>query len=88
MRLHSILSPPSYRVGIRADVAEVVSQGKNVFARHVISADTGIRSGDEVLVVDPESNLVATGSAVLSGEVMLSFNYGAAVKVRHGRSQQ
>ena len=87
-RLHGILSPPSYRVVIRDDVTEVVAEGKNVFARHVVSADPAIRAGDEVLVVDAGDALVATGSAILSGEEMLSFNYGAAVKVRHGRSPQ
>ncbi len=85
-RLHGILSPPSYRVTIQEEVKEVVSEEKNVFARHVVSADPAIRAGDEVLVVDAGDILIATGSAVLSGEEMLSFNYGAAVKVRHGRS--
>jgi conserved protein with predicted RNA binding PUA domain len=83
-RLHAILPAPHYRVVIRDDVAEFVSQGKNTFAKHVITADPAIRAGDEVIVVAGNDRLVACGVAVLSGDEMLSFNYGQAVKVRQG----
>ena len=83
-RLHEILPAPDYRVVILTDVAEFVAQGKNTFAKHVISADPQIRAGDEVLVVSGDDRLVACGTAILSGEEMLAFNYGVAVKVRQG----
>jgi len=83
-RLHAILPAPGYRVVIRDDVAEFVAQGKNTFAKHVVSADPRIRAGDEVLVVSGDDRLVACGTAMLSGEEMLAFNYGVAVKVRQG----
>ena len=83
-RLHGILSAPDYRVVLRDDVAEFVVQGKNAFARHVVSADPRIRAGDEVLVVTANDHLIACGKAMLSGEEMLAFNYGGAVKVREG----
>jgi uncharacterized protein with predicted RNA binding PUA domain len=83
-RLHYTLPFPAYRVTIRGDVAEFPRNGKNVFARHVIAADQEIRSGDEVLVVTDKDELLATGTAVLSGEEMLHFKYGVAVKVRQG----
>ena len=83
-RLHAILPAPHYHVVIRDDVAEFVSQGKNTFAKHVITADPAIRAGDEVIVVAGNDRLVACGVAVLSGDEMLSFNYGQAVKVRQG----
>lgn len=83
-RLHAILPAPDYRVVIRDDVAEFVAQGKNAFAKHVVSADPRIRAGDEVLVVTAADHLVACGKAMLSGEEMLAFNYGGAVKVREG----
>jgi uncharacterized protein with predicted RNA binding PUA domain len=67
------------------DVAEFIRQGKNTFAKHVIAADPAIMAGDEVMVVDEKDQLLATGSAVLSGGEMLLFNYGVAVKVRQGR---
>ena len=85
-RLHRALPPPAYRVVIRDDVAEFIGAGKNVFSKHVVSADPGIRAGDEVMVVCSGDVLLATGTAVISGAEMLAFNYGLAVKVRQGRS--
>jgi uncharacterized protein with predicted RNA binding PUA domain len=85
LRLLAALRPPAYRVVASGDVAEFIRQGKNMFAKHVIAADPAIRAGDEVMVVDGEDQLLATGSAVLSGGEMLLFNYGVAVKVRQGR---
>ena len=85
IRLLSVLSPPAYRVTVTGDVAEFIRKGKNTFAKHVIAADPEIRAGDEVMVVDDQDLLLATGSALLSGEEMLLFNYGVAVKVRQGR---
>jgi uncharacterized protein with predicted RNA binding PUA domain len=84
-RLKSALHASAYRVVIDESVVEFVEKGKNAMAKHVTSADPEIRAGDEVLVVTPADDLVATGSAVLSGEEMLAFNYGVAVNVRKGR---
>jgi uncharacterized protein with predicted RNA binding PUA domain len=84
-RFRAGLHPPAYRVVVAGEVAEIIGQGKNVFARHVVTADPTIRAGDEVVVVNPSDELLATGEAVLSGGEMLVFNYGAAVKVRQGR---
>ncbi|MCU0633062.1 MAG: pseudouridine synthase [Methanolinea sp.] len=86
IRLHHILPPPAYRVSILSEVAEFILKGKNTFCKHVVSADQGIRSGDEVLVITGDDELLATGMAVLSGPEILVFNYGVAVKVRQGRS--
>ncbi len=83
-RLHACLPPPAYRVVVQDDVAEFIAQGKNVFAKHVISADPAIASGDEVLVVASGDRLLACGTAILSGAEMPVFNYGGAVKVRQG----
>jgi uncharacterized protein with predicted RNA binding PUA domain len=85
LRLLSSLPPPAYRVMVTGEVVEILRQGKNTFAKHVIAADPAIRAGDEVMVVNGEDDLLATGSAVLSGGEMLIFNYGVAVKVRQGR---
>jgi len=85
LRLKEALPPPGYRVVINPEVAEFARAGKNAFARHVTAADTAIRGGDEVLVVGESDELLATGSAMMSGEEMLAFNYGVAVKVRQGR---
>ncbi|HDR72726.1 MAG TPA: pseudouridine synthase [Methanoculleus sp.] len=85
LRLMPALESPAYRVVIDETVVEFVGKGKNAMAKHVIAADAEIRAGDEVLVVTAADDLVATGSAALSGEEMLAFNYGVAVNVRKGR---
>jgi conserved protein with predicted RNA binding PUA domain len=88
LRLMQAIPPPGYRVVILDDVGEFIAAGKNTFAKHVISADPVIRAGDEVLVVSQKGDLLATGSAQLSGPEMLVFNYGVAVKIRQGRSSE
>jgi uncharacterized protein with predicted RNA binding PUA domain len=84
-RLKEAIPPPGYRVTMDPSVSEFIARGKTAFAKHVVSADHGIRAGDEVLVITGEDELLATGMALLSGAEMLSFNYGPAVKVREGR---
>jgi len=84
-RLREAIPPPAYRVTMDPSVSEFIARGKTAFARHVVSADPGIRAGDEVLLVTGNDELLATGIALLSGAEMLSFNYGPAVKVRQGR---
>ncbi|MDD3622829.1 MAG: pseudouridine synthase [Methanofollis sp.] len=83
-RLKAGIPAPAYRVVMMEDVVEFVAQGKNAFAKHVIAADPGIRPGDEVLVVREDDDLLGTGEAALSGDEMMAFDYGVAVKVRKG----
>jgi uncharacterized protein with predicted RNA binding PUA domain len=87
-RLRQAIPPPGYRAGIDPSVSEFIAAGKTAFAKHIVSADPGIRAGDEVLLVTGEDGLLATGTALLSGAEMLSFNYGPAVKVREGRESR
>lgn len=75
---------PRLRAVIEESVAGVVAEGRNVFARHVLEADSGIRPGDEVIVVDEEDMLTAVGRALLNGEEMVAFSRGVAVKTRVG----
>ncbi len=83
--LHRVLPAPRMRVTVNSEAAPFARGGKTVFARHVISVDPGIRSGDEVLVVDSQDKLLATGTARLSAIEMLSFQLGVAVDVREGK---
>lgn len=66
------------------NVSDIIAKGGDVFAVHVVEADNEIRTGDEVVVVDQSSRLLAVGRAVLSGEEMKAFKKGVAVKVRRG----
>ena len=88
VRLREAIPPPAYRVTIDPSVSEFVAKGKTAFAKHVVSADPGIRAGDEVLLVREDDDLLATGMALLSGAEMLSFKYGPAVKIREGRESR
>jgi len=87
-RLAAVLAPPAYRVVVQEDVATFIAAGKNAMAKHVVATDAGIRAGDEVLVVTGDDVLLATGVALLSGQEMLAFNYGVAVKVRQGKGAE
>ncbi len=81
-RLHAHFTAPRLRVVASDDAAPFVAKGGNVFARHVLAVDHEIRAGEEVLVVDGQDQLLATGKAVLAPEEMLQMNRGVAVSIR------
>lgn len=82
-RLHAFFAPPRLRVTVSEDAAPFVAKGGNVFAKHVQSVDPQIRAGEEVLVVDAQDQLLATGKAVLAPEEMVQIKRGAAVLTRN-----
>lgn len=75
-------------VTVRDDVSKFIGEGRSVFAKHVLEADSDIRPKDEVIVVDESGRVLAVGRAVLSGEEMIAFKRGVAVKVRRGRMEE
>ncbi len=75
---------PRFRVVVQNDVEEFIRMGRNVFAKHVLAADKGIRPESDVLIVDENDALLGVGKAVLTGREMTVFKTGAAVKTRHG----
>ncbi len=81
-RLHDHFQSPRLRVVACEDAAPFVAKGGNLFARHVLSVDPEIRAGEEVLVVDAQDRLLATGTAVLAPEEMLQIKRGLAVAAR------
>ncbi len=83
-RLMKAFCYPKLRVVVDRRVGEFIASGKNVFAKHVVNADDNIRAGDEVIVVDEDDRLLATGRAALSAFEMLEFSRGVAVSVRQG----
>jgi predicted RNA-binding protein (TIGR00451 family) len=76
-----------YSVTVMDEVSEFVSQGKNVFAKHVIAAGEKIRPGDEVVVLDQKKRVIGVGRALLTREEMLTFKVGVAVKTRRGKNR-
>ncbi|NJF25993.1 tRNA guanosine(15) transglycosylase TgtA [Thermococcus sp. Bubb.Bath] len=83
-RLHKVLPFPGMRVVIDEDAEPFARKGKNVFAKFVVDADQGIRPYDEVLIVNRNDELLATGQTLLNGEELKAFQQGLAVKVRRG----
>ena len=83
-RLHEFIKYPGKRVVVNTDAIPFVAKGKNAFAKHVIASDPDIRAGEEVIVVDENDMLLATGKAVLCAVEMIAFKKGMAVEVRSG----
>ncbi len=75
----------TYKVTIDSDVSEFVAAGKSALAKFVKTADSKLRAGEEVLVLDEVQNLLGTGKALISGQEMTTFNRGVAVQIRHPR---
>jgi uncharacterized protein with predicted RNA binding PUA domain len=86
-RLVSSVNSLGCTVAIQDDVAEVIAQGRNVMAKHVVEAGGGIRPGDEVIVLDSKKEVQGVGRALLTGEEMLVFRTGVAVRTRRGRDR-
>lgn len=75
-------------VKVRQDISNIVADGHDVFAAHIIDADDAIHAKDEVVVVDENNCVLAVGRAMLSAQEMRSFKTGVAVKVRHGSNKE
>jgi len=70
------------KVRVPVELAKFYQEGGDVFAKHVLKADE-LKPREEVGVF-AGSKLLAVGEALLSGEEMISFDRGTAVKVREG----
>jgi len=73
----------TFIITIEKDAGEFVAQGKSALAKFVINANSNLKAGEEVLVINEEQQLLGTGRALLSGSEMLVFDRGVAVVVRH-----
>ena len=83
-RLLDALPDQSYRVVVGDESEPFIREGRNVFAKFVHAADPTIRPHDEVLITHEDGSLLGVGRAELSGDGMLAFETGMAVKVRQG----
>jgi len=78
------IDKPRFRVVVTEDVEEMIVEGRDLFAKHVVEADTQIRPMEEVVITNSKDEVVAVGKALLTGEEMLLFKHGKAVRVRMG----
>ncbi len=76
--------PPTFRIVIQDDVGGFISEGRNVFAKHVVDIDLDLLPEDEVIIVDTKDRLLALGRLVLPPIEVKKFNWGVAVKTRKG----
>lgn len=83
--LHSKLDYPRCRVVVDGESEPFAREGKNIFAKFVIECDKNIRANDEVLIVNEDDELLATGKSLLCSEEIMDFSYGQAIKTRRGR---
>lgn len=83
-KLKEALPYPKKRVVMNADAAPFVAKGKTAFCKFVVDCDPEIRALEEVILVDAEDNLLATGQALLCAAEMKAFKKGTAVSVRYG----
>lgn len=78
------LAPARCIVTVKDDASKFIAEGNDVFVINVAKADSEIRPKDEVIVVNDDGEILAVGRAVISGEEMMAFKSGVAVKVRRG----
>lgn len=69
------------RYWVRLDVESV--KGGSIFAVGVQEADTAIRPGDEVIVINKNDEVIGVGRSDMSGREMCELNKGRAVTLRH-----
>jgi len=74
-------------VVVCTEVSEFIKTGGDVFAKHIVHAPISLRPCDEVIVTDENGGLLGIGSAVLSGNDMMHFRRGVAIRIRRGTAE-
>ena len=83
-KLKEALPFPKKRVIMDDEAAPFVAKGKTAFCKFVVDCDPELRALEEVLLVDKDDRLLATGQALLCAAEMKAFRRGIAVNVRYG----
>ncbi len=78
------LPRPALRVVIQDDVGTFISEGRNIFAKHVVDIDPSLLPEDEVIAVNTQDHLLGVGRLILPPIEVKKFNWGVAVKTRKG----
>ena len=73
-----------YGVTVSEEAVEPVSEGKSVFAKHVVRCGNGVRPKIDVPIFDSKGNLIAVGQSTLSARAIREMRRGVAVKIREG----
>ena len=70
------------------DAVKFVQESKNLMAPGVVDADPDIKFGDEIIIVTPDRQIVATGMAKMTGPEMVESTKGVAVRTRWYRPEE
>ena len=65
-----------------------IKESKNLMAPGVNDAHPDVKIGDEVIIVDPDMNVIATGIARMSAQEMKESDKGVAVKTRWYKTEE
>lgn len=76
--------PPKLRAIVLDEISEFIKKGRNVFCKHLVDIDDGLRPLDEVIVVNQKDELLALGRLKLPVSYVKSFSSGIAIDVRKG----
>ncbi|MBU7032114.1 MAG: tRNA guanosine(15) transglycosylase TgtA [Theionarchaea archaeon] len=82
--LHSLIPPPQRRVVADEEAVPFIRDGKDLFAKFVLSIDESLRAYEEVFITDERDTLIGVGKLLLSPEEALSLTKGVAVQCRRG----
>lgn len=82
--LHSLIPYPRRRVAADEEAVPFIKDGKDLFAKFVLSIDESLRAYEEVFITDEGDTLLGVGKLLLSPEEALSFTKGVAVQCRRG----
>lgn len=75
---------PKLRVIVLDEISEFIRKGRNVFCKHVMDIDVGLRPLDETIVVNQADELLAIGKLKIPVSYVKSFSSGVAVNIRKG----
>jgi PUA domain protein len=74
----------SHMVVVDMGAVKFMTSGADVMSPGIVEADSGIKTGDTVIVVDETHHKpLAMGTALISGEEMVEKDKGKAVKTLH-----
>ena len=70
------------------DAVKFIRESKNLMAPGIVDADPDIKVGDEIIIVTPDREVIATGMAKMTGPEMVESTKGVGVRTRWYRPEE
>ncbi len=70
------------------EAVRFIRESKNLMAPGVVDADHDIKFGDEIIIITPDREIIATGMAKMTGPEMVESTKGVAVRTRWYRPEE